>query len=129
MMSRKRRIVMVGAAASVAVATLLALVLVPVPQHFSMHGVAIYDLQTACTGIDASQGTTVYFHWSAAGWTDFFVLSCSANQVVFAGNGTQGSGTFVSTGGVYEFGSACPGPEPCYPADVSGTYTGPLLPL
>ncbi len=129
MTTRKRRFFVVGLCAAVAVATLFALILVPVPQTFTMHGAAIYDLQTSCPGIDTTRGTTVNFHWTAGGPTYFFVVSCSTNQVAYQANGAQGSGVLVSVGGVYEFGSGCPGPGPCYPADVAGTYTGPLLPL
>jgi len=126
---QKRPALVVLVSVGIAIAALLALVFVPVSQQFSLRGVAIYDLQFSCPGIDTTQGTTVYFHWSSASPTNFFVVSCSLNQVAYSGNGTQGWGSFVSVGGVYEFGSACPGPGPCYPADVSGSYTEPLLPL
>ncbi len=126
MMSRKRRILIVGVSASVGVAILLILVLVPVPQHFSVDGAAIYDLQTTCTGIDTTQGTTVSLHWSTPSTTYFAVVSCSLNQVAYEANGTQGSTTFTSVGGVYEFGALCP-EGPCIAAHVSGDYTGPLL--
>jgi hypothetical protein len=128
-MTRKRRFFVVGLCVSIAIATLVALILVPVPQTFMMHEVAIYDLQTTCRGIATTRGTTVSFHWTAGGPTDFFVPSCSANRLAYQANGTQGVEQFVSIGGVYEFGSGCPGPGPCYPAIVAGTYTGPLLPL
>jgi len=122
-------VVVAAGAGAIAVATLLVLVLVPVPQHFTMDGAAIYDLQTTCPGIPTTQGTSVTFHWSASGFTYFASVRCSENQVVYQANGTSGSGTFVSAGGVYEFGSLCPGPLPCYPATVTGSYTGPLLGL
>jgi len=125
----KRRRMAGAVIAIVACAAIGVAILVPVPQTFSMHGVAIYDLEMDCPGIYTTQGTTVTFHWSAASSTGFAVVSCSANQVVYEGNGTTGSGSFVSVGGVYEFGSTCPGPEPCYPADVTGSFTSPLLPL
>ena len=117
-------VIAIAACAAIGVA-----ILVPIPQSFSMHEAAIYDLEMGCPGIYTTQGTTVTFHWSAASSTGFAVVSCSANQVVYEGNGTVGSGSFVSVGGVYEFGSTCPGPEPCYPADVTGSFTSPLLPL
>jgi hypothetical protein len=126
---QKRPALVVLVSVGIATAALLALMLVPVSQQFSLRGVAIYDLQFSCPGIDTTRGTTVYFHWSAASPTSFFVVSCSLNQVVYSGNGSQGWGSFVSAGGVYEFGSGCPGPGPCYPADVSGSYTEPLLQL
>ena len=119
----------VGVSAAIVVATFLVLVLVPVPQHFTMNGAAIYDPNTTCTGIYATQGTTVNFHWSAPSPITFFVVGCSINQVVYEGNGTSGSGAFVSTGSVYQFGAGCPGPVPCVPADVSGSFTSPLLVL
>lgn len=129
MLPKKRRLFVIGVCVGVAAATLLVLTLVPVPRTFTMHGAAIYDLQTTCPGIDTTRGTAVNFHWSAGGPTYFYVVCCSANRAIYQANGTQGSGSFVSVGGVYEFGSACPGPGPCYPADVYGTYTGPLLAL
>lgn len=129
MAPRKRRLFVIGLGAAIAVATLLVLTLVPIPQTFSMHGAAVYDLETTCTGIDTTRGTNVNFHWSASGWTYFSVGSCSSNQLVYEANGTQGSGSFIANGGVYEFGSDCPGSGPCYPADMAGTFTGPLLPL
>jgi len=113
--------------AAIAVATLVVLVVVPVPQHFTLHEVAIYDLQRSCPGIDTAQGTPVNFHWSAPSPIFFFALSCSANQVAYEGNGTSGSGSFVSVGGVYEFGASCGGPYPCVAANVSGSYAAPLL--
>lgn len=118
----------VGIAVAVAASMVAVLVLVPVPQAFSMSHVAIYDPNASCAGIDTSPGTTVSFHWSAASPTIFFVVSCTANQVAFEGNGTGGSGSFVSVGGVYQFGASCP-EGPCVTADVVGTYTAPVLPL
>ncbi len=129
MLLKRRRHLVVGISAGVVAATFLVLILLPVPRAFTMDGAAIYDLEPTCTGIATTSGTTVTFHWSAGGRTYFFVVSCSAGEVAYQSNGTQGSGSFVSTGGVYEFGSSCPGPGPCFPADVVGTYTGPLLPL
>lgn len=70
MVSRKRRFVIAAIAVSVAVAALIVLLVVPVPQHFSMHGAAIYDPNTSCAvgypnTIDTTAGTSVNFHWSA----------------------------------------------------------------
>ncbi len=118
-----------GVSVGAALAAFLASITVPVPQHFSLHEAAIYDLATTCTGIDTTGGTTVSFRWSAPSPVYFFVVSCSANQVAYQANGTQGLGAFASLGGVYEFGASCPGSTPCVPADVSGSYTGPLLAL
>ena len=129
MRRRTRRRIIAGVPVGAAFATFLASLTVPVPQHFSMHGAAIYDLETTCTGIDTTGGTTVSFHWSALSPIYFFVVSCSANQVAYQANGTQGLGAFVSSGGVYELGASRPGLIPCVPADVSGSYTGPLLAL
>ena len=126
MLPKRRRLVIAGVV--VTVAAFLVVVLAPVPQHFTMHGAAIYDLSSACPRIDTTPGTTFTFHWSAPSPIYFFVVSCSANDVTYHGNGTQGSGTFVPVGGVYEFGASCP-EGPCMAAAVSGTYTGPLLAL
>jgi hypothetical protein len=127
MWSGRRRLLILGIATAIAVATFLALVLVPVPQHFSMHSAAIYDLQTNCGGIFATRGTTVNFQWSAQSAIQFLVLSCSANKITYEANGTSGSGAFASSGSAYEFGAGCSGSGPCVRADVLGSFTGPLL--
>jgi hypothetical protein len=129
MSPRRQRWLIVAGAAVGSVVYLMFLTLFPIPQAFTLDNAAIYDLQTACPGIDTVAGTAVHFHWSTAAPVIFFVVSCSAQQVPYEGNGTSGSGTFVSEGGVYEFGSSCAGPYICYPARVEGTYSGPLLPL
>jgi hypothetical protein len=112
----------------VAVGVITVLVTVPVPQPFQMHDAAIYDLEPTCGGIDPRWGTEVTFHWSAESSIEFIVLSCGAgsfiNQV-----GTSGGGSFTAAGGLYEFGSACPGSVPCVSANVTGTYVGAILPL
>jgi hypothetical protein len=123
----RRRVLIAGVASAAAVATVVILAVVPVPQHFSTHGAAIYDLQP-CSGIETTIGTSVTFHWSAPSPIYFFVVSCSASQVAYEGNGTDGSGSLVSVGGAYEFGASCP-EGTCVPADVSGSLTGPLLNL
>ena len=125
---RQRTLIVTGATVG-AILYLLFLTLVPIPQAFTLQNAAIYDLQSSCPGIDTVVGTVVHFRWSTASPTVFFVVSCSAQQVAYEGTGTHGAGTFVSVGGVYEFGSGCGGPYPCYPARVDGTYSGPLLPL
>jgi len=108
----------------------LALILVPVPQPFSIQGAEIPDLWTTCPGISPTPGTVVHFTWSASNFTWFAAVGCTAGGgIAYEGNGTSGSGTFVASGGAYRFGSLCPGGGPCYPADVHGTFTGPLLPL
>ncbi len=126
---RRQRALIVASATVGSILYLLFLTLFPIPQSFTIGNAAIYDLQTVSPGIDTVAGTVVHFHWSTASPTVFFVVSCSAQQVPYEGNGTHGSGTFVSVGGVYEFGSSCAGPYTCYPARVEGTYSGPLLPL
>lgn len=128
MFPKRRRRLAVGLSLGIVVATVLVLTLVPIPQTFSMHNAVIPDLYS-CTGLRPTQGTTVNFHWSTAGFTDFYVVSCSVNEAVYQANGTQGTGSFVSDGGMYDFGSGCPGPGSCYPAEVTGSYTGPLLTL
>jgi hypothetical protein len=122
-------VIVAGAAAAIVVATFLVLVIVPVPQHFVMHEVAVYDLETTCSGILTTKGTTVSFQWSAPTYISFGAWSCSANSIVYWGNGTSGSDSFVSQGGVYSFGTICSPTGPCWAANVSGSYTGPLLPL
>jgi hypothetical protein len=124
----KRRVVFAATVAAIAVATLLVFVLVPVPQHFAMRNVSVSDDEVGCTGILTSRGTTVSFQWSAPSYISFGAWSCSANWIVYWGNGTNGSDSFVSQGGVYEFGAIC-GYGTCVVANVSGSYTGPLLQL
>lgn len=124
----QRRWQPVGIATVSGIVILTAALGVPFPHTFSMSNVAIYDLDPDCTGISTLAGTSVSFVWHAPSFTGFAVVSCSTNQVPYEGGGTNGSGTFVSAGGVYEFGSLCP-EGPCAPADVVGTYTGAALAL
>ena len=90
--------------------------------------VAVIADLAPCSGLETLQGTSISFHWTASSPITFFVVSCSENQEVYDGNGTQGSGSLVSVGGVYEFGAGCP-EGPCPATDVSGSLTGPLLNL
>lgn len=128
-LASRQRTLIVASATVGSILNLLFLTLFPIPMAFTLENAAIYDLQMICPGIDPVAGTVVHFHWSTSSPTVFFVVSCSAQQVAYEGNGTHGSGTFVSVGGMYEFGSSCAGPYTCYPAWVAGTYSGPLLPL
>lgn len=123
-----RRMGITAIAVGVAAVTVVVLVLVPVPQGFTVHNGAIYDVEVRCTGLDTVPGTTVSFDWSAPSFTHFAVVSCSGNQAGYRGNGTSGSGSFVSGGGIYEFGAVCVGVGPCIKANVSGTYTAPFIP-
>ena len=106
---------------------IVALFTVPVYHPFNLREAAIYDL-SACAGIDPMKGTTVRFSWSAPSHVFFVVVDCKANSIVYSANGTSGSDSFVAQGGTYEFGATCP-VGPCVEANVSGTYTGPLLAL
>lgn len=129
MWSRKRRLVIAGVAAAIVVAIFLVLVLVPVPQNFTMRDVSFGTFAPACSGILTTKGTTVSYQWSAPSNISFGVYSCATNWVVHEGSGTSGSGSITSVGGVYEFGAICGGPGNCVTATVTGTYTGPLLQL
>ncbi len=100
MPSKGRRLFVLGIFLGVVAATLLVLILLPVPRAFTMHGAAIYDLEPISAGIATTSGTTATLHWPAGGWTYFFVVRCSARQVAYQSNGTRGSGSFVSSGGV-----------------------------
>jgi len=113
---------------SIAAGLCAILVLLPISQSFTMTNAAIYDLELTCGGIDPIAGTVVTFHWSAPSAIEFIVLSCSANSYI-SQEGSSGSGSFVATGGLYQFGEACPGPGPCPTATVSGSYVGPILPV
>jgi hypothetical protein len=126
----RRRIVGILIVVVVAVSVFLALVWLPVPQEFTIKGAAIYDPDNTCSpGVETTKGTTVSFHWSTPSPTVFFVVHCGAiYDVPYVGNGTSGSGSVVSAGGIYQFGASCP-EGPCVTADVSGSFTGPLLPL
>ena len=125
---RRRTALTAGIAVGVAAGVVAALVLLPVPQSFSIHDAAIYDPNVVCAGIDTSPGAVVHFRRTAASPHNIFVVSSSAQDVADEGNGTDGSGSFVSVGGVYQFGAACP-EGPCITADVTGTFTAPVLPL
>jgi hypothetical protein len=127
--SRRRLLAVIAVCVAFAVSVLLLFVL-PVQQHFSFTNAAIYDPNTTCSpGVATTRGTTVSFHWSAPSPITFFVVHCSGSyDVPYSGNGTSGSGSFVSSGGVYQFGASCP-EGPCVGANVSGRYTGPLLVL
>ena len=128
---RRRGLVILAIAIAIAVAAILALGVIPVKHQYFLSEAAVNDLETTCTGILTSPGSVVSFHWSAPSTISFGAWSCSANHIVYQGNGTNGTGTFTSIGGVYEFGTICPSlsAPPCVPANVSGTYTGPLLAL
>lgn len=129
--SMKRLALALGASALAVVLTIATLAVAPIHQSFRMHGAEVWDLENSCSGIDSAKGTLVSFHWSAATSISFGAWSCSADRIVYQENGTNGLGAFISEGGLYSFGAICPspGPPPCVPADVYGTYTGPLLPL
>ena len=127
-MSPRRWVWVVATVATVGgVSALVILSYLPVPRSFTMHDVGVYDLETTCSGILTIKGTSVTFQWWAPRSIEFGAWSCSANHIVYEANGTNGSGTIVSIGGAYEFGTICaPGPS-CVLANVSGTYTGPWL--
>jgi hypothetical protein len=127
MWSKKRPLLVVGVSVGVAAAAVLGLILIPVPQHFSILNADLPD-HYVCSGIDTTVGTTIHFHWSAESLITFFAVSCSANEVAYTGNGSGGSGTIFSVGGAYDLGEGCPEGS-CVPDDVSGTFTGPLLSL
>jgi len=121
------------------VGVLAFLLFVPVPQVFVFQGAVLPDLWTCPTalpssglgsayGILTTKGTSVTYHWSAPSPVTFAVVSCEPNGPQYGENGTGGSGTFVSPGGIFAFGVGC-AVGPCVGADVWGTYTGPLLVL
>ncbi len=129
---KRRRLLVVIAVVVAVVSAIVLLALVPVPQHFALRNAAIYDGDpsgSACPGIDTTQGTVVSFHWNSGAFTYFFVVGCGGQPNPYDANGTSGSGSFVSAGGMYEFGGSCPSSRFCVPANVSGSYTGPLLAL
>ena len=126
MRRRFRLALLLGAILAATAALLLLLFIVPFPQSFVLHDAAIYDPNFACSGIDTTRGTTVSCAWSAPSPIYFWVVSCAENGPVYSENGTGGSGSFVSVGGFYEFGASCP-EGPCVSANVSGTFTGPIL--
>ncbi len=109
-----------------AAALCFGLVLVPVPQPFIMLNTAVYDLEP-CGGIYTEAGTVVSVQWSAPSNTTLLILSCSSDWYT-SQSGTSGSGSFVSSGGLYEFGASCPS-GPCVLANVQGRYIGPILPM
>jgi hypothetical protein len=126
---RRHLVALAVAACAAIVISGIALALLPVPQHFKLREVAVYDLSTTCSGILTSQGTRVQFGWSAPTPVLFGAWSCALNSLVYTGNGTYGSDSFISEGGVYEFGTICPGNGYCTAANVSGSFSGPILPF
>jgi hypothetical protein len=114
-------------ACAVSIATFLVLVLVLTPHDFTIDNAVIADI-APCSGLETLQDTSVTFHWTDSSTITFFVVSCSESQIVYEGNGTQGSGSLVSVRVVYEFGAGCP-ERRCPQTDVSGSLTGPLLNL
>ncbi|HTT17138.1 MAG TPA: hypothetical protein VMH49_07285 [Thermoplasmata archaeon] len=128
----ERRGLLIGAVIVAAVTVSVALVAphLTVRQQFVFHDAAIYDLSRSCApAIDAARDTVVSFHWSTPAPTIFFVVGCGGSTgVPYEGNGSSGSGAFVSAGGWYKFGASCP-EGPCIAANVSGSFTGPLLPF
>ena len=128
-MSKRARLGLTLAAIwAVSAAGLLLLFVTPFPQTFSLRDAAIYDENSACSGIDTARGTTVSYAWTAPSFVFFFVVSCAPGGPTYSENGTSGSGSFVSVGGDYEFGASC-SPLSCVKADVAGRFSGPLLQL
>jgi len=136
-MSRKRLIVLL---VSGGIATIILLFVAPMPQHFAYSGATFgIGANIGCGGIDTTAGTPITFSWSAPGNVSFGVWSCSSHPIpggasfsydrVFNETGTSGSGTVTSHGGWYFFGAVCWGLPPCFPARVSGTYYGPIIPV
>ena len=128
MSPKGRRTIVILSSAAAILATFLVFLVVPVPQQFALNGTAIYDPNVSCTGIDTFPATLVSFHWSARSFVSFFAVSCTLNQVEYSGNGSSGNGAFVSPGGFIELGAACP-EGTCVTANVSGNFTGPLIPV
>jgi hypothetical protein len=126
MAGRRRRIWVAAIVALAGVVALVVLATVPVRQTFAFANAAIYDPAASCSGIQFPSGVTITFHWSAANTTYFFVIGCSGSTIVYESYGTAGTGSFVAHGDVYDFGSGC-ATGPCYPAQVSGSYTAPLI--
>lgn len=128
-LTRKQRVIAVAAISSIVVAVFLGLILIPVPQRFSLHNEYVTINEVGCSGISPTSGTTVTFSWNAPTVVDFGAWSCSSNSLVYWANGTSGAGSFLAHGGAYEFGSYCAHGSPCWAANVSGAYTAPLLEL
>lgn len=118
-----------GASAVVLLAVLATLALAPIHESFTMHDLKIRDAEATCSGIDTVKGTTVSFQWWAASNVTFGAWSCSANALAYSATGTNGSGSLVSHGGLYEFGTACaPAGNPtCVGSNITGSYSGPFL--
>jgi len=131
--ARKRQAMIVGLTVAIAAVITLALAVLPIPQQFNMTGAVVDNPDPLCTGIFAAQGTTVNFDWSSGGVIiTFIALDCSTSLSVYDATGTNGSGSFVSTGAVYQFGSLCsdyveqPIGSGCHTADVTGNYSSPI---
>lgn len=129
----------------VVVSALLLLFVAPLPEPFAYRGVVdpVGGLGGifSCGGIRPTDGTRVYFAWSAPGNITFDVWRCTGHRTsdgytlniapIYQANGTRGSGSFVASGAIYFFGTVCTAignpPPPCIPSNVSGYFFGPIL--
>jgi hypothetical protein len=105
----------------------LFVLVLPFPHSFSITDSYRGDLYSRCSGIDTTKGDAVSFSWTTSNRTTFGVWSCTSSSIFYWANGTSGSGAFVSDGGVYGFGSLCGVFGDCWPANVTGEVSYPIL--
>jgi hypothetical protein len=121
---RGHRVLTVVVAAA-AILTPVILFVAPFPRAFALHDQLVGDDSAYCQGISPPDGSTVSFQWASAAPTHFLVVSCEGGAT-YTAYGTGGSGRFAAWGGTYELGGQCI-PGSCVPANISGSYTAPLL--
>lgn len=126
MPDRGRRALLLAISVGVVSSAVVGLLLVPVPRPFAFRGTLVTGFAGSCPGLETADGASVAYSWVAPVSVQFSVVSCATNALVSLSVGVHGSGSFVSTGGVYRFGTDCPS-GPCVAANVSGTISEPIL--
>lgn len=131
-LSRRRRVTAIAGGAAAAAVILLVLSFVPVSRSFAFSSEVLGPYFPQCSGLQIPRGAVVAFHWVAPTAVSVFeVWNCATGTGVYVIDASQnGSGSFVSAGGTYAFGAGCLlGVQPleCIPANVTGSYTSPLL--
>ncbi len=120
------RVVLVGL---IVLTTGLVLFVMPVSHGFSVRAAYLGPLDRCPSFLSVSvpAGETVAYRWSAPSDVSFAIWDCATGERSVEQNGTSGSGSFVSNGGTFGFASLGGYGGVTPPANVTGTYTGPLL--
>lgn len=132
MLPSKDRTAIVVLVGLIVVASVLLLFAVPVSHGFSVRAAYLGPLDQcpAFLAVTIPKAASASFHWTTPSLVEFGVWNCASGERIVYENGTSGSGSFTSSGGSYGFSSICGyGGYPCPPANVTGTYDGPLFAL